>query len=245
VRGIWERLARAAAERREFDPAMTHDLPEPAQRWLTHAIRPGTRLARAVVLQMHGHIRIRRWLSFQAVQLQVPPEGYVWAARAALGPLHLSGFDRYAEGTGHMSWRLAGRVPVVNAAGSDLDRSAAARVALDAVFVPTAFLGEHVTWRPGSDADCAVAEWTVADQVLPVEIRVGPNGALRSVTMRRWANPNGRPWGAYPCGGSVEREVDFGGITLPAQHRAGYFFGTSEWSEGEFFRATITDATFQ
>jgi hypothetical protein len=107
VREIWERLAPITAGRRGFDPAMTHGLPEPAQRWLTHAIRPGTPLARAAVLEMHGHICIRRWLPFRAVQLQAPPDGYVWAARLALGTLHVSGFDRYAEGTGQMSWRLA------------------------------------------------------------------------------------------------------------------------------------------
>jgi hypothetical protein len=244
VRAIWERLARPAA-RGWFDPSMTDGLPEPARRWLTRAIQPGTPLARAVVLDMRGQIRIRRWLPFRAVQLQAPADGYVWAARAALGPLHISGFDRYANGTGQMNWRLAGRVPVVRAAGPNVDRSAAGRVALDAVFVPTAFLGEQVTWRSGPDPDVAVAEWTVGNQVLPVELRVGPDGALRSVSMQRWGNPNGRPWASYPCGGTLDDERDFGGITLPTRLRAGYFFGTEEWATGEFFRATITDATFR
>jgi hypothetical protein len=98
---------------------------------------------------MHGQIRIRRWLPFRAVQLQAPPDGYVWAARAALGPLHISGLDRYAEDRGQMNWRLAGRIRVLSAAGPNIDRSAAGRVALDAVFVPTAFLSDQVTWRPG------------------------------------------------------------------------------------------------
>jgi len=171
ARAIWEWLGRPAAGRGEFDPAMTIGLPKPARRWLTHGIRPGMPLARAVVLDVHGQIRIRRWLPFRAVQLQAPPDGYVWAARAALGPLHISGFDRYAGSSGQMRWRLAGRVPVLSAAGPNIDRSAAGRVALDAVFVPTAFLSDQVTWRPGPDPDSAVAEWTVGDQVLPVELR--------------------------------------------------------------------------
>jgi hypothetical protein len=245
VRELWERLGRPATERGEFDPTMADGLPEPARRWLTHVIRPGTALAGAVVVDMHGQIRIRRWLPFRAVQLQAPPDGYVWAARAALGPLHISGFDRYAEGSGQMNWRLAGRVPVLSAAGPNNDRSAAGRVALDAVFVPTAFLSEQVTWRPGPDPDSAVAQWTVGEQVLPVELRVGPDGALRSVSMPRWGNPSGRPRAHYPCGGMLDDERDFGGITLPTRLRAGYFFGTDEWAEGEFFRATITDATFR
>ena len=63
--------------------------------------------------------------------------------------------------------------------------------------------------------------------------------------MRRWGNPNGRPWALYPRGGTLNDERDFGGITLPTRLRAGYFFGTNESAAGEFFRATITDATFR
>ncbi len=40
-----------------------------------------------------------------------------------------------------MRWRL----PVVTATGPDHDRSAAGRVTLDALFIPTAWLGPHVT----------------------------------------------------------------------------------------------------
>jgi hypothetical protein len=104
-------------------------------------------------------------------------------------------------------------------------------------------VSDQVTWRPGPDPDSAVAEWTVGDQVLPVELRVGPDGALRSVSMQRWSNPSGGPWAH--CGGVLDDERDFGGITLPTRLHAGYFFGTDEWAEGEFFRATITNATFR
>lgn len=245
VREIWQRLARSGEHRDVFDPEMTDRLPEPAQRWLIHAIRPGTPMARAVVLEMHGRIRIGRWRPFRAVQVQAPPEGFVWAARASVGPIPITGFDRYADATGQMSWRLVGRIPVITAAGADIDLSAAARLAMDAVFVPTRFLGADVSWRAGADSDSAVAEWKVGEHIMPVEMRVGSDGALQSVTMTRWANPTGRPWAYYPFGGTTEDERVFAGITLPTRIRAGYFFGTDEWSEGEFFRATITDATFR
>jgi len=51
-------------------------------------------------------------------------------------------------------------------------------------------------------------------------------------------------WGEYPCGGILTGEVGFGGIKLPAQMRAGWFFDTDHWAEGEFFRAQITKARF-
>lgn len=56
-----------------FDASMVAGHPEPAQRWLTHAITAGTPLAQAVVLHMHGHMRIKRWLPFRAIQLHAPP----------------------------------------------------------------------------------------------------------------------------------------------------------------------------
>jgi len=193
---------------------------------------------------MHGHIRIGRWLPFQAIQLQVPPDGYLWVARAGRGPVSSRGYDSYADGTGQMRWRLLGRVPLINAAGPDLDRSAAGRVALDAFTVPTSWLTRSVTWHAGADADTAVAEWCFGGHTLRPEIRVGADGTLRSVTMPRWASPHGEPWGEYACGGILEGEASFGGITMPTRMRAGYFFGTERWGEGEFFRATITDAHF-
>ena len=195
---------------------MAAGLPEPACRWLTHAIVPGTPLARAVIVEMEGHIRLGRWLPFRAVQLHAPPDGYVWAARARLGPLRISGFDRFAGDTGEMRWRLLGHIPVVNATGPDLDRSAAGRVALDAMLVPTAFLNPLVNWSDGPRPDSATAEWTVGARTLQTELGVGPDGELRSVVMPRWGNPHGHPWGEYPCGGILTDEVDFGGIKLPS-----------------------------
>lgn len=42
----------------------------------------------------------------------------------------------------------------------------------------------------------------------------------------------------------MEDEVDFNRIKLPITMRIGYFFGTDRWPQGEFFRATITNASF-
>lgn len=245
--GAWKRLARHQPETvpaARFDPSMTTGFPEPARRWLAHAIAPGAVLARAVILEMEGHIRIGRWLRFRAVQVHAPPDGYVWAARAGLGPLSISGFDRYANQGGEMHWRLFGHLPVMNAAGPDLDRSAAGRVALDALFVPSAFLTQAPKWLDSTDAETATAEWTVGGHTLRPTLHLGPDGTLRSATMPRWAKPRGHPWGEYPCGGTLGDEAEFSGIKIPTSMRVGYFFGTNRWAEGEFLRARITNATF-
>lgn len=227
-----------------FDPSQVAQLPDAARRWLTHAVMEGTPLARAVVAQMHGRIRVKRWIPFHAVQLHVPPSGYLWMARAGRGPATIRGYDSYVDGIGEMRWRLLGRLPLVHATGSDVNRSAAGRVALDAFTVPTAWLTASTRWQGGPTPDSAIARWRVGDQTLRTEIRVAPNGALQSLRMPRWGAPGKEQWGEWPCGGSTDDERQFGGITIPTRLDAGYFFGTPRWTQGEFFRATITDAQY-
>jgi hypothetical protein len=144
-----------------------------------------------------------------------------------------------------MRWRLFSRVPVMTATGSDTDRSAAGRVALDAMLVPTAWLQPAITWRADGN-DTVVAEWRVDKQTLAVELTVAPNGSLRALTMPRWARPAGHSWGEYPFGGILDDETDFDGIKLGRRMRGGYFYGSDQWDSpsGEFFRAEITNVHF-
>jgi hypothetical protein len=240
----WQRLTEGRPSDVTFDPDMVADLPEPARRWLNHAIAPGTPLWQRVALEMHGHIRIKRWLPFRAVQLHAPPRGYVWAARATFGPIPIIGYDRYVDGDGEMHWGLFGRVPLVVATGPDLDRAAAGRAAIDALFVPTACFGSDVIWTDGSTPDSAVAEWHIGGHVLRPELTFAADGSLRSVVMPRWTKPRGEDWGEVPFGGILDQEVDFGGVRIPTRARVGYHFGTDRWAKGEFFRASITSATY-
>jgi len=52
-----------------FDPAMISGFPEPAHRWLRHAVAPGTPLWGSVELTMHGRIKLGRWRPFTARQV--------------------------------------------------------------------------------------------------------------------------------------------------------------------------------
>lgn len=118
---------------------MTAGLPEPACRWLTHAIVPGTPLARAVIVERRPHSP-RALATFPGCTAPRPTGWLCVGSASPPWPLRISGFDRYAEDTGEMRWRLLGHIPVMNATGPDLDRRAAGRAALDAMLVPTAFL---------------------------------------------------------------------------------------------------------
>ena len=84
----------AATTAETFDPDAIMGLPEPARRWLGHAIAPGTPLWSSVELTMHGQIKLGRWRPFTAHQVLTPPGGYLWAARTRLaGRDHRRGFQ--------------------------------------------------------------------------------------------------------------------------------------------------------
>lgn len=244
VRAEWARLADQPAPSGRFTRDAVADLPEPARRWLLHAIAPGTPLSPVVELTMRGQIRIGRWRPFTARQVLAPPHGFVWAATARFAGLPVTGFDRYGGGTGQLRWRLLGLVPVATGAGPDVTRSAVGRLAGEAtVWLPTAFPGAR--WSAGPDADTAVATWRIDGQDEAVQLRVGGDGRLREVLLRRWGNPDGRPYGRYRFGVAVAAERTFGGLTIPARIRAGWEWGTDRQDTGEFFRAEITAATFR
>jgi hypothetical protein len=230
----------AAAE--TFDPVAIMGLPEPAGRWLGHAIAPGTPLWSSAELTMRGQIKLGRWRSFTARQVLTPPDGYLWAATARVAGLPVTGYDRLGSGAGEMRWRLLRLIPVLNASGSDVTRSAYGRLAGEIVLIPTAF--RQASWSLGEHADTTVATWRFGDDTETAELLVEPNGRLAEVRISRWGNPGGAPFGRYPFGVRVEAEARFGGITIPSVFRAGWWWGTDRQHEGEFFRAEITGAVF-
>lgn len=226
-----------------FDPEMTAGLPSAARAWLAHAIAPGTRLRRTVELTMHGQIRLGRWRSFTARQILAPPHGYIWAATARVAGLSVSGFDRLSSGAGEMSWRLLRLVPVMRAAGPDITRSAAGRMAGEIALLPTAY--QTAGWEQGERADTAHASWQFGDDIETAELRVSGDGTLLEIRVSRWGNPGKAPFARHPFGVSVEAESVFSGVTIPSRFRAGWWWGTSKQDAGEFFRAEITQAIFR
>ena len=243
VRREWDLLCSGTDQPKAFEPSMVAGLPEPARRWLTHAIAPGTPLWQTVELSMHGQIRLGAWRPFTARQVLAPPRGFIWAATARFLGIPVTGFDRLSSGSGQMHWRLGGLVPVMSATGPDVTHSAAGRLAGEMALVPTTF--PAATWTPGSDEDRVVVTWRIDEQDESAELQIGPDGRLLGVLMQRWGNPNGAPFGRYPFGVAVEAEQTFTGVTIGSALRAGWWWGTDRQPEGEFFRARITGATFR
>ncbi|MBK9178603.1 MAG: hypothetical protein IPM45_03325 [Acidimicrobiales bacterium] len=234
---------RAVAARGSFEPTGLADLPEPARRYLLHALAPGTPLAGGAELRMHGTIKLGPWVPFRATEVLVPGSGFVWRADAGLllGPLALGirGFDAADAAEGRMHWAVAGLVPVVRAGGPDVARSARGRAAGEALLVPTALHPAWgVTWR-ADGADHAVASVPMGPDTVDVHLELDATGRVRRSWFDRWGNPGGGAHRVEVCGMEVLAERTFGGVTVPSAGRIGWFFGTDRWAEGEFFRMSL------
>ena len=114
---LWKTL-RVPSGATLFDPESVAQLPEPAQRYLRHAIAPGTRLARSVVVEMQGRIGLKPGadkLPFQASQILATPNGLIWRATVGEGIRQITGSDRYIAGEGAMHWFMGYAIPLVRA----------------------------------------------------------------------------------------------------------------------------------
>jgi hypothetical protein len=235
---LQDRLLRAA-EPAAFSDAELEGLPGPVRRHLIQAIAPGTPLATSARLRMRGRIKVGCWLPFRAYQVLNPHHGLVWAARAA-GVI--AGSDRYLDGVGGMDWKLLGLVTVAHATGPDVARSAAGRAGVEGMWVPTALLPRFGVRWSADGPDRVSVRHRVGETPVEVHYRLDVAGRMRSFVLDRWSDPDGAgTYGWYPFGGEVTGYRTFDGVTIPAAGRAGWFFGTDRWPDGEFMRYRITD----
>jgi hypothetical protein len=231
--------------RRAFDPTQLPSIPDQARRYLQHAIAPGTPLAIAVRLKMHGEIKLKGWLPFHAEQVICWDRGMIWRAAVRMHGIAIRGADTYLDGQGAMRWRLFGIVPVVNASGPDITRSSAGRVNIESIWLPSVLLHDKISWTAVDDSHFH-ARFTAHGETAEIDYVTGEEGGLQSVTMPRWGNPGGGEFQLANFGGFVEQEAAFAGYTIPSRMRAGWHFGAERFEpEGEFFRVTIDDAVYR
>lgn len=245
VRGIdraWARLAAVAPSTSHFSPEMVADLPEPVQRYVLHAIAPGTPLASAVILNLTGSIRLgNRWNPFTAREILSPHRGFVWRPTVRMGNLVMKGADGYHAQQGMVRFFLW-LIPVVSSGGPDVARSAIGRLAGETIWLPAGLLPQHgVAWE-ALDNTHIQARMTIDGEPVTIQMTIDASGRVEECRFERWHSDQQEfvPFGLKPT-----EERPFGGYTIPSAGSAGWWFGTDRYeSEGEFFRYTIEQVQF-
>jgi hypothetical protein len=243
--GQWESL-RGTPGTAVFSPEMVADLPEPARRYLVRAIAPGTPLATAVELEMRGQLLLEPGgdpLDMIAHQILAPPDGFIWRADARRGLLRIIGFDRYVGGEGEMRWRAYGLVPVLRETGDDVTRSAAGRLAMEAVLMPAALVpGRGARWEPVDD-HTARFHITIGNETMVTALTVDADGRPLRASAMRWRGdlPGGAGYARFDV--EMDGELTTGGYTIPRRVQAGWALDADDGFR--FFDATLQQAEFR
>ena len=233
-------------------------LPEAARPYLEHSIAPGTKLASAVRLKMHGEIKLKKWIPFIAEQVICWEHGLIWSATAWMNSfLPIVGSDRVIDGVGAMQWKLLGLFPVMTADGADIIRSSIGRLQSESLCLPSVFYRDDVLFTSTAlspldsnlhssfevQGEQAELDFTIVGKASPLE---NQTGRLKTFKLSRWGNPDGTEFRYVDFGGTLEDDRTFCGYTIPTHLRIGWYFGSNRFeSEGEFFRATIDDAIYR
>ena len=247
-----ERIARAlfassAHETQVFSPDLVADLPEPARRYLHHAIAPGTPLASAVRLHMKGAMTPKPGsppLALTANETLAPRRGFAWTAHARMFGLPVRVIDHYFEQEGDVQVNLLGLVPIpFPGSREDMTRSSRGRLIGEAAWCPTVLVAPDVFWE-AVDANRARFTYAVDGEAVSVTVHVGPDGAPRAFTLDRWGDVGVPSHRFLPYGFAVEEEATFEGITIPTRLRGGWWYGTDRYDPDAAATFTLWSATF-
>ena len=176
-------------------------------------------------------------LALEARQILVPDRGFLWSARAHRGLLRIRGYDRLTRGEGEMRWKLYGLIPVMTASGPDVTRSAATRLVMEGVLVPSSLLPGRVEWEAVDDHH-AIFHRTVAGEAVATTLEVDPEGRPVRAWADRW---NEGRYERFEVRFEGSLEVD--GIRVPHAMVAGWRLDDPD--AFPFFNARLTSVTFR
>jgi len=169
-------------------------LPEPVQKWLKNSQIIGKERIFAVRLKQKGLIRTKEgqpWMPAEAEQyFTIDDPGFVWKVRVKMAPfLYLVGRDRYYEGRGSMRIKFMGLIPVVDAAGKEIDQGTMLRYLGETVWFPTAALSRHIKWER-IDSNSVRATMSYGGITASAVFKFNEKGEVTSFICKRYMTVN-------------------------------------------------------
>lgn len=240
---LWES---ATSNSQVFDPDRLTHLPDPVQRYLNHSIAPGTPLATAVRLQMHGQIKLNTWCPFQAEQVIAWNQGMIWSATAWMrGLLPIRGADSLINGCGRLEWKLLGLIPVMRADGEDITRSIIGRMQGESIWLPSVLANGDRPWTVLNDSEIETPIHLLGETTR-LRLRLGGQGQVESIRFQRWGNLDETTYGDRLFSGVMNAETEISGYRIPSQFSVGWGQVESDnLDETAFFRATLDRITYR
>lgn len=214
-RGQWQSLTEARQEAISnagvavvpgtYDPRELEGLPAPVQRYFQTVLTPGQPMIAAAQVEHTGTFNMGEnqdeWQPFDSRQRVVTqPPGFLWDATIRMAPgLSVNVHDAYINGTGILSAKLFGLIPVMEQPSSpELDQGELMRFFAEAAWYPTALLpSQGVLWE-AIDDDKASATLTDSDITVTLELTFNERGLISAVRADRYREVDGTqvatPW---------------------------------------------------
>ncbi len=213
--------------------------PEPVSRYLRFHLPAGIPETTYGEVKLRGIIKLVNWSNFKSTLYAHPFKGFAWKAKVHMGILPIKGYDYFLEQSGAMSWRIFNLFPVMKADGDDVSRSAEGRARMEATLFPHLLIHPKIKWDVISENEITVT-WKIHQEDQPVHLRIGNDGSLKNIFIRRWGNPGDtKEFGYHTFGSEIEEEVKYKGVVIPKKGNAGWWFGEKAYDDGEFFRFRV------
>ncbi len=220
-------------------PALLRSYPDPVARFFRYHLPDGMPGHTFAQVPLKGILKLVNWAHFRSTLWTNPFHGFVWQATVKMGILPVKGFDYFYGSRGAMQWTAFNLINVMKASGDDVTRSAEGRARMEALFAPHLLIHPRIKWEALSENEIT-ATWKIHTEDQPVHLIIEKNGALKEAFIKRWGNPGGiKEFGYHTFGVSIDQDIKYKGTVIPAKGNAGWWFGTDQYTDGEFFRFEV------
>lgn len=229
-----------ATNKPDFEPMdLLKSYPEPVGRYLRYHLPKGISGNLYAEIRLKGIIKMVNWSHFKSTLYVNPFRGFLWKAKVNMGILPVKGFDYFLNDTGAMKWTLFNIFPVMKSNGEDVSRSAEGRARMEAVFCPHLLINPRVKWNVISENEIT-ATWKIHREDQPLHFKIGDDGSLKEIFIKRWGNPGDvKKFAYHTFGCTIESEVLHHNCIIPKKGDAGWWHGEKEFDDGEFFRFEV------
>jgi hypothetical protein len=234
-----------------FSEEMLAGLPDPARRYLRHAIRPGAVLASQVRLTLQAGVKIRKtdqeapYRTYRFEEVLTAGRG-LWGRGWVEGAsLPKSASFWYSDGDAAGRDALLDVYPTLQNSGAEFTRVLKSRFLYELTWIPTAFLPQRGARWEALDDERARVMVELDGEIMTLELRVDADGRLLEAAADRWGSVgNAQGHFSYiPFGMAVDEEKTFGDYTIPTILWGGWWYRTERYVEST--RAIVETADFR
>lgn len=222
------------------------NLPEPVQRYAEYSCIIGTENIKYAHLKHTGFFRTAPKQDFVPINGEAffitEAPGFIWNGQLKMNGLPIAVRDRYWHGEGNMLVQALWSFPMVNETGKEINISSLLRYLMEAVWIPTALLGDNIQWT-AIDENTAKATITDGDVSGSVIFTFNHEGAItHAVTYDRYRTEGDQqvksPWMA-----TMKAYKIFHGFKVPTKAIVAWEIDSKEFIYAKFLVTEIDYTT--